>query len=467
MFATPYNPILNTDSYKFTHYLQYPQDTEYVQSYIEPRGGIYEGVVFAGLQAFLKNYPLFIDQVDIEEAEDFVHKHGYAPNFNRQGWEYILKEYDGMLPVHIKAIPEGTTIPVRNAVLTIENTDPNVPWITSYLETALLRAIWYSSTVATRSRYIKILLSHYLEKSSDNPEAVNFMLHDFGSRGASSYESSALAGTAHLFNFMGSDNVPAVTMANHIYNEDMAAFSVDAAEHSTIMAWGPNGEKEAFRNMLRQFYGDGKIVSVVSDTYNIFEAVRMWCVDLKQEVLDSGITLVIRPDSGDPLSIIPDILNNIANYYGYTVNSKGYMVLNTAKVLWGDGINEDTINTICKEVISLGYSIENLVFGMGGELVQNLTRDTNEWAMKACAIKRKGYDWLPIHKNPVSGGSKRSKGGRLTTIKDLKTGKYHTVDMLSENFAIGVEFLMKSVYHNGEILLEDTLKDIRERTLKK
>ena len=293
------NIILNTDSYKVSMFKQYPLGTTGVYSYIESRGGRYDNTVFFGLQAFIKEYLLEpITQSDIDTADAILTAHGEP--FNRVGWEYILRVHKGFLPVVIRAVPEGTVVPVKNVLATIENTDPECFWLTTWLETALLRAIWYPTTVATQSKSIKNVIKEYLEKTGD-PSSIDFKLHDFGARGVSSMESAGIGGAAHLVNFMGTDNITSILYASEYYNAGIAGFSIPAAEHSTITSWGRDNEVKAYDNMLTQFAKPGAILAVVSDSYDIFNAAsKLWGEELKQKVIDSGATVVIRPDSGDP-----------------------------------------------------------------------------------------------------------------------------------------------------------------------
>jgi len=237
------NVILNTDSYKCSHYLQYPPGTEYISSYIESRGTDVEGwteCTFLGLQMFLKEYMTTpFTQADIDEADELLTAHGVP--FNRKGWQYILKRHGGYLPVRIQAAPEGTNIPLGNVLVQIINTDPNVPWLTSYTETALLRAVWYPTTVATQDRYIKESIRAALHKTSDSKtiEAdMLFKLHGFGGRGASSLETAGIGECAHLVHFMGTDTIEGLRYARAFYGISMAGFSIPAAEHSTITVWG-------------------------------------------------------------------------------------------------------------------------------------------------------------------------------------------------------------------------------------
>ena len=259
------NLILNTDSYKMSHFAQYPQGAEYVSSYIESRGGVYPETVFFGLQAFVKEYLTRpISQADIDEADAVCTVHGVP--FNREGWEYILNEYQGYLPLEIEAAPEGAVIPTGNVMVQVTNTDPKCAWLTSYIETALLRAVWYPTTVATVSRACRDIITRYMEETAESLDGLPFKLHDFGARGASSEEAAALGGAAHLVNFMGTDTLSGIMAARRYYNADMAGFSIPAAEHSTITSWGRDGETAAYANMIQQLGGEGRLVAVVSDS---------------------------------------------------------------------------------------------------------------------------------------------------------------------------------------------------------
>ena len=378
-----HNIILNSDSYKYSQFNQYPANTTSIYSYIESRGGKYDETVFFGLQAFIKEYltaPITQDMID--EAELIITAHGEP--FNRAGWEYILNEHNGYLPVRIRAVPEGTVVPVKNVLATLENTDPACYWLTSFLETALLRAIWYPTTVATNSRESKKLILDALEKTGD-PTTIDFKLHDFGARGVSSLESAGIGGAAHLVNFMGTDTVEALLFARRYYAADMAGFSVPAMEHSTVTSWGRENEVASYRNMVKQNGKPGGIVSAVSDSYDIFKACELWGTELKQDILDSGATLVVRPDSGDPATVVLECLKILDKNFGHTTNAKGFKVLNNVRVLQGDGITHQSIRSIIFTITLAGYSVDNVVFGQGGALLQIVNRDDQKFAMKCSA----------------------------------------------------------------------------------
>ena len=462
------NLILNSDSYKTSHWVQYPAGSEYMSSYVEARRGNYD-VVFFGLQAFIKEYlSTPITQQDIDEAELLIEAHGLT--FNRKGWELLLKKHAGYLPLRIEAVPEGSIVPVSNVVCQVINTDPEFYWLPSYIETALLRAIWYPSTVASVSYYCKGIIRNALEKSADTTDSLPFRLHDFGARGASSFESVALGSLANLVNFSGTDSMTALVAASRWYgmDKDMPAFSIPAAEHSTMTAWGRDGETAAFANMIEQFGGKDKAFSVVSDSYDLWNAIdNIWGDALKEDVKNMGGTLVIRPDSGEPTKVVREALERLAVKFGTTINSKGYKVLpDYVRIIQGDGISAQSLGKIINAVMDAGFSAENITFGMGGGLLQQVNRDTMSWAMKASAISIDGV-WKDIYKDPVTSHSKRSKKGRLALIKEssgqLKTIKADELDTHTNDGA-NTENLLRDVYVDGKLLVDDTLTVIRERT---
>ncbi len=455
------NIILNTDSYKASHWLQYPPKTEKVFSYIESRGGEYPETVFFGLQIFLKeelSKPVTIEMV--EEAEMFFAAHGEP--FNKEGWMRLIEKYDGYFPLEIKAVPEGTVVPTGNILVSVVNTDPEFFWLTSYVETALLRAVWYGTTVSTQSRTIKELINEYLEETGD-PAGLMFKLHDFGARGVSSLESAGIGGAAHLVNFMGTDTVSGAVYAMKYYNtKDMVAFSIPAAEHSTMTSWGgKEGEVKAMQNMLAQFAKPESMVAVVSDSYDIYNAAReLWGNKLKQELIDSGATVVIRPDSGHPATVVTEVLEILEEQFGVEINEKGYKVLPPyVRVIQGDGINYNSIREILETMKRAGFSADNVAFGMGGALLQQVNRDTLKFAMKASAALVDGK-WIDVFKDPVTDNVKKSKKGQLMLYKDSR-GNFDTRRQSNGWTDYPQHEALETVFLNGKVVKEYTFEEVR------
>jgi len=457
---TQQNLIMLTDSYKFSHLNQYPKGTEYVSSYIESRGGEDKSVFF-GAQALIKEYLLgeVVTTAMIDEAHAVITAHGEP--FYREPWDIIVEEFNGCLPIEIEAVAEGTVMSTSNVQMQITNTDPRFYWLPSFLETLILRGIWYPSTVATKSRKLKAVIARALSLTSDVPveEQLPFKLHDFGARGATSHEAAMLGGMSHLVNFMGTDTVEGLMGARRYYGADIAGFSIPASEHSTITSWGRENELAAYENMIDQFGGEGKIYACVSDSYNIYNAVKLWGT-LKDKIIAKGGTLVVRPDSGDPLIVPVEVVELLMEEFGYTTNSKGFRVLPPyVRVIQGDGVNEASLPELINNMVQQGLSIDNIAFGMGGGLLQAWDRDSLRYAMKASAIKSAGEDWREVYKDPVHGG-KTSKKGRLGLIYQCGLGScgYRTVP---EFIADEKDNLLRTIFRNGELLIEETLDEIR------
>jgi nicotinamide phosphoribosyltransferase len=461
------NIILNTDSYKVSMFKQYPVGTTGVYSYIESRGGRYDRTVFFGLQAFIKEYLLeAITQSDIDIADEILTAHGEP--FNRAGWQYILDKHMGYLPVVIRAVPEGTVVPVSNVLATIENTDPECFWLTTWLETALLRAIWYPTTVATQSHKIREVILDYLEKTGD-PGLIDFKLHDFGARGVSSMESAAIGGAAHLVNFMGTDTISGVLYAREFYNAGISGFSIPAMEHSTVTSWGRDSEVDAYRNMVRQYARPGSILACVSDSFDIYHATeRLWGEELRQEVIDSGAVVVIRPDSGDPEVVCRKLVQILHKKFGAVKNSKGFWVLNNVRLIQGDGVNESTIRMILGSFQAYGYSADNIAFGMGGALLQQVDRDTQKFAMKCSSVQING-EWKDVQKDPVTDPGKKSKAGRVTLWTnsggEFASGVTAPTGWTDKGIGEWTDALVP-VYWNGNLHKDYTFEEVRANARK-
>lgn len=462
------NIILLTDSYKVSHAVQYPSGTKYVYSYFESRGGEFDSVVFAGLQYFIKRYleGSVVTKDKIDQAERLLTKHLGPGVFNRAKWEYILEKHSGHLPIRILAVPEGTVVPVKNVMMTVENTDPNCWWLTNYLETLLVQ-VWYPSTVATISRQMKKMIKAGLDRTG-TLGGLEYKLHDFGYRGVSSVESAGLGGFGHLINFQGTDTMAALEVAQEYYNleaTEVAGVSIPASEHSTITSWGKEGELAAYKNMLDQ-YPKG-LVACVSDSWDIFNACKhLWGRELKKQIMQREGTLVIRPDSGDPKEVLPQLLSILDLEFGATTNDKNYKVLpQQVRVIQGDGIRRETLQGILNAVMDAGYSIDNLAFGSGGGLLQDCNRDTQKFAFK-CSQVHGEYGTRDVYKQPVGDTWKKSKRGRLALVKhDLfetinGTG-WATVPM-SEAKNFGGDQL-NLVFADGKVIQTYGLRDIRDR----
>jgi nicotinamide phosphoribosyltransferase len=452
------NLILNTDTYKHSHWNLYPPGTEYVSSYIESRGGPYPAHLFVGLQAFIKKHllrPITID--DIDEAE-FVTRQHEIP-FNRDGWLGIVNEHGGFLPVEIEAVPEGTVLPNRNVLVQVVNTDPKYFWVTSFFETALLRAIWYPTSVATVSWLAKQLIRTALDRTSDHPEILRDVLQDYGARGVSSQESASLGGLAHLINFQQTNTISGSLAASLYYSAVRPAISQPNSEHSVVVSWGRDNEAAAHANLIHQYRGWPFVVAV-SDSYDLEAAVRnIFGTELRDQVINQGGTILVRPDSGDPATVIADTVEALYDAFGGTTNSKGYRELPAyVRAAQGDGLTLDSLVDIYDELDRRRLAADNVFLGMGGGLLQYLNRDTLGFAQKASAVRIDG-NWRDIYKEPKTDTGKRSKRGRLGLVRHNDVYKTVRREEVPEG-----ENVLRPVFRNGKLLVNDNFQDLIERS---
>lgn len=477
--VNPNNPLWDADSYKFSHFNQVPDDLTGNSFYISARADNshfqYQppGISFVGAQPIIMDLAANpVTQDHIEEAEPMVLAHGEP--FNREGLEYIVKEYGGHWPARISTVPEGLTVPFGVPLVRVDCYDRKALFCNSFLETRLMR-VWYPSTVSTISRLCRSIAEPYVKLSStDEQNKLFFLLQDFGSRGVSSPQSAGIGGMAHLAQFGGTDTFLSLIVARNYYDADIAGFSIPAAEHSTITAWGKDRELQAYKNMLDKYAKPGAMVAVVSDSYSLKNALNAyWGTALREQIVNSGAIIVIRPDSGDPLSQVVSTLYTLEQYYGTTTNAKGYKVLNNVRVIQGDGIDPITIHRILSAVVDIHkFSVDNVTFGMGGKLLQDMTRDTFSFAEKCSSVRAPNAEgkevWTDVFKDP-EGGGKTSRAGILGAARNPKTGVAETIDLRLDNGA--QEDILQVVYDGTyrafdrePVLNLTTFDKVRQRT---
>lgn len=471
------NLILLSDSYKYSHWKSYMPNTKYNYAYLEARNGAkFNKTVMYGLQYILKRYLVgkVITKEKIDFAEAVITAHMGPGMFNRKGWDYILEKYDGYLPVKITAVPEGTPVDVSNVMMTVENTDPNVPWLTNFLETILLQ-VWYPMTVCTLSREEKIMIKDYLKKTSDNLTGIDFMLQDFGFRGATSVEAAMIGGSAHMVNFKGSDTVCALTLPMKYYNaqlkdiplvkttefvaKNMPAFSVSATEHSIMTSRGEDGEWDVLENIFKN--NPTGVLSIVIDSYNYERFIEVAGTHFKDQILNRDGITVFRPDSGDPVGVSLRCLELLEKYFGVereidTEYGKFKLLNNKVRLLWGDGIDYYGMREILFAMFNNLYSAANLAcFGQGGGLLQKVDRDTQRICFKSSSQFYNGA-WHDVYKKPKD-ISKISKRGILALIKENNRFKTIRKEELGNR-----KNYLEIVFENGKIVKEYDFETIRK-----
>jgi nicotinamide phosphoribosyltransferase len=455
--------VMMADSYKYTQPPQYPDNIIGMYDYAEARSDrVYPKVVFNGLQYLLKEYfTTPITKEEVLEAAEYAEAHGVY--FELAGWIYIVEELGGMLPVKIKAIPEGTLVNTKVPLFTMESTDKKVPWVVSWLETTLLK-VWYPSNIATRSYDIKQMLLEYAELTQDTPDVI-MSFCNFGDRGSPSPESASWGGMAHLTQFLGTDNFHSLKFCKDYYNAPIntIGFSISASEHSSTTSWGRLFEFDMMYKHI--MFNKGKyIMAQVMDSYDYFKAVDTVTGSTRfRALIDSPDfpIFVMRPDSGDPYDVINRTLDIMEmNDVPYTINHKGFKVFKKYRIIWGDGINKVTIKIILELLVSRGYSSENIAFGSGGWLMQQHDRDTMGWAIKCSEITLEDGTKRGVAKDPITAPNKKSKEGQVTTYFNRATDEFFA-DLVG-NASMGCPEALELVYLNGKMIKEYTLDEVRK-----
>lgn len=476
------NILFRTDSYKVGHNPLYDEDVENVHSYTEARlGAIHDRILFNGMLPRIKRYLIgqVVTREKIEQAAIlYAHHFGSEAVFNREGWEIILNEHGGRLPITIKALPEGTVVPIGNRIMDVKLTkdDKRLRWVPNYFETMLLR-IWYPITVGTVSYHLKQAFLKFKEQTSMD-DNVAFMLHDFGARGVTVDDAAAAGGCAHLINFLGTDTVEGMIHAMDYYNADPAtlAFSVIATEHSIMTQRGKAGEESLMRDILTK--NDTGIVAEVIDSYDADRFMYEYVVRAKDIILarkPNAIGLckfVMRPDSlrspqDTPEQQMLKYTTHLGQVFGYEINAKGYKVINSkVGLLWGDGIGPDGIIKICQYIVDAGYSVDHLVFGMGGGLLQKVNRDTERFATKCCRQKINGV-WVDIQKDPLD-KSKKSKTGDLKTVYMTNRCGEMEIQTINQHHPLYYDHadILVDYFIDGELKVNYTFDDVRRNSSK-
>ncbi len=479
------NALFLTDGYKLDHRRQYPTGTSLVYSNWTPRKSRMEGldeVVFFGLQYFLKKYLIedFNQHFFSQPKEQVVAK--YARRINNYlgehsiSFDHIEALHDlGYLPIVFKALPEGASVSLRVPMFTMYNTLPEFFWLTNYFETLLSTVIWLPCTAATIAKKYREILSEYAEKTSTAPEFIQWQGHDFSMRGMAGLEAGIIASAGHLLSFTGTDTLPAIDFLEEYYNAnsdlELIAGSVAATEHSVMCMGTTSGEFDTYKRLITEIYPSG-IVSIVSDTWDLWKVLTDIIPALKNEILSRNGKVVIRPDSGDPADILcgnphgqteaerKGVVELLWDIFGGTINSKGYKELvPQIGAIYGDSITLKRAEDICRRLMEKGFASTNIVLGIGSYTYQYNTRDTFGFAMKATYGEVNG-EGREIFKDPITDdGTKKSAKGLMKVV--LSEGKYELIDQVSWEEENKGE--LKEVFRDGKMTLETSLAEIRER----
>lgn len=476
-----------TDGYKPSHWLFYEPGISQTYDYLTSRGGQFQTLIPFGFQGFAMKYLCgrVITPEQVKRAKKFYARYyGMDGVFNYDGWMYIAEKLGGRLPLELWALPEGlskksknrnqTGVPVQTPLMAYFNTDPNCAWLPGYIEPLMFKT-WNPITVATLSQHCKIVLYEGLKRTGNEADII-WKLHDFGYRGVSSEESAEIAGAAHLLNFFGTDTVPAIDYVNEFYSDGvfdedgdptyMPGYSVRATEHSVMTQRGRALEVEVVRDILAKC--PTGIIAMVADSYNLWDfAEKILGTELHTEVVEREGIVVVRPDSGEPIPTMMKLLWILGEKFGWTVNQKGYRVLNHVRTLQGDKNDYDAIYNMIAATEGAKWSLDNIAtFGMGGALLQASTRDTQKMAVKLSSLTDSEGKWRDVYKDPITDPGKGSKWGRfaVTLEHDEDTGEDRFVTTVLKQGQPNPEGnLLRPIYRNGEMLIHESFETVRAR----
>lgn len=463
--------ICRMDSYKNSHPFAYKKGIKAMTSYGTARVPFATTIVAFGMQMLTKKYlSQRITMAHVDGAEAFTEAHFGRKLFDRKAWEKVVNVYDGFIPVVIRTMKEGTPTPGGLPLYSVSCFDQDVFWMGSAFETLILRGFWYPTTIASMDREIKIDIKKIYVDTGADLNMLPFALHDFGGRGVTCGEQAEIGGAAHTVNFMGSDTIEGILAANFYYKEKMAAFSVYATEHSVECSFGLGSEQEIeyILQQLRSAKSLGlKIVSIVIDGKDTMRAVDAICSPrIRDEIIASGVKVVLRPDSGDMHVIVPAILHKLEKAFGSDTNAQGFRKIRYVGVLQGDGVDHLAIRSLLGKMMVYGWTADNVLFGSGGALLQKVNRDTFKFAQKASAalMEVDGVDtWIGMAKDPVTDPGKKSEEGVRTTVRHTGTNIMFSYDLLQGPIEAPFEDMHQLVYHTGTLYNETTLAEVRER----
>ncbi len=482
------NPLHYTDGYKLDHRRQYPLGTSLVYANWTPRKSRIDGieeVVFFGLQYCIKKYLIedfethFFSLPKKEVLAAYQRRINNFLGKNLIGTAHIAALHDlGYLPIKIKALPEGSSVPIKVPMFTVHNTRPEFFWMTNYFETLISMIVWLPCNSATLAKKYREVLDKYAQATSSAIEFVDWQGHDFSMRGMAGLEAAMLSAAGHLLSFRGTDTLPAIDFLERYYqansDHEVVGGSVAATEHSVMSMGTSDGEFETFKRLITETYPSG-ILSIVSDTWDLWKVLSDYLPRLKTAIIQRPGKVVIRPDSGDPVAILcgdPNSSHPIAEQgviaalwdtFGGTVNEKGYKELHPAiGAIYGDSITLNRADEICRRLQAQGFASINVVLGIGSFTYQYNTRDTFGFAMKATYGEVNGVG-REIFKDPITDdGMKKSAKGLLRVT--LSGDRFHLTDQVDWAQEGGA---MHTVFEDGRLLVDDSLQAIRDRVQRK
>lgn len=481
-------PLLLTDFYKCVHAEQYPKGLNKIVSYFTPRMSRIEGdnaLVMFGLQGFIKEYLIeyfnenfFNKPLGVVLGEyNRILNHTLGPVYDS---EKISKLHRlGYLPIKIRAIDEGTLVPVKVPMIEISNTHDDFAWVVNALETLMSCELWHTMLAANVGYKYRQIVNKYYDLSVDGDIPKAKALGDFSLRGAESLESGIHASSAWLTSFLNTATVPAIAYLEEYYNCDCTkepvGFGAVSTEHSVMCSnFAADGnERDMLKRLLTGIYPNASF-SMVSDSYDYWNMVNVIIPSLKEEILAHNGCLLVRGDSGDPVQIVTKTVFELWETFGGTVNSKGYKVLDShVKAIYGDSITPSRANEIYDILVTNGFACNNVSLGVGSFSFQCLedshgvmnpyTRDTFGIAVKATYGEINGVPHQ-IFKNPKTDTGHFKKSQKGCCVVKNTDGIINYIDEVSYDDSMSDKNnLLTEVFVDSKMVKEQSIAEIRNK----
>lgn len=524
-FTVPYLAALITDGYKIFHPFAYRPGTTHVYSNGTARFNKHSNVpnnaavVNFGIQMALQklnnlwNENFFKLPKEEVLAEYLRVTGGYLGK--KISIDHIAKLHDvGYLPIEVKALPEGVLVPYGVPPYTIHNTVEGLGWVTNLIETPFSAEYWPAVTSATTA-------FAYRERFERVPSLraggmIKFMGHDFSARGL--WGMFAPEQNGHLTSFVGTDSIVSGLAMEQYYDaqidKELVMASVDATEHSVMCSYETENELQSLIHLISNVTPNG-IISIVSDTWDFWQLVTEYLPQIKDLIMSRDGTVVIRPDSGDPVEILcglgtlgsieyptwtPDVHTGTEyvkyegkcykvhyspiEHYSLGCEVPEHEVKGLIECLWdtfggtevdglrlldshigaiyGDSITLERQDQIIERLLAKGF-VPSVVLGIGSFTYQYVTRDTHGFAIKATDIQVGEGNHVAISKDPKTDQSKKSAKGLLMVTYDEKYKTYRLVADVTPEQEASEENCLKTIFKDGKFIKRTTLAEIRAR----
>lgn len=483
------NPMLLIDFYKVVHAEMLPKNITKSVSYFTPRMSRvkrWDKVVMFGLQGFIKTYLIdyFNEEFFDKPFEEIIYEYKRIMDASLGKDAYKIDKIEslhklGYLPIEIVALPEGTIVPMHVPMFGIANTHKDFAWLPQSLESLISAEMWHPMLAATVGMTYRGIVNHYYDLTCEDNIPRSKALGAFDFRGEECLESAVKAGAGWCLSFLNTATVPTIPYLEKNYfcdcTKESVAYGSPSTEHSVMCSnYAVDGDEiTLLRRLLTEIYPNTSF-SAVLDSYDYWNIIDNILPQLKTEIMNHNGCMLMRGDSGDCVEVVTKTVFKLWEEFGGTVNSKGYKVLDPhVKAIYGDSITVQRCEEIYKILMENGFACSNVALGVGSFSFQCIeedgflkpfTRDTFSSCIKAtyCEIDGKPF---PIFKNPKDGGFKKSQKGccRVYTRCD---GSIYYEDELTWEQAADYEKrvnMLIPVFKDGELLKEQSLKEIRDR----